>query len=593
MSDPSGVEIEDDAAKRRRYGGPHSGKRPIPTIQKYRERKRELQSRYDDSEDSQSGSGEDSKPRRVLDSVKAIIKDEDVPKSPKQTAYPSTNRNYEVLPGEDQTEGQAPNDSDSEQDTDPVEYDASQPQEQGDKTATEAVASAIDPREKRKIMKKTKRHGGKREVTDPVTHLPIVIHDQTDKDLASIPLNEPEPGADHTTATGLQGAFKSDRHLDEEQRALQRGFNGVQRLFPPPEFNDMKQELSKVYQQALYWGLVTVGAVSGISFLLSSLHGRWYSQTSTVVSFTVSVLTAMVTASGMGMWVSKKVNEIFDDEVWDAARSEENRILDDETELPESVQWLNRLLASIWPLVNPDLFSSLIDMVEDIMQASLPKTVRMVSVDDLGQGNEAIRILGMRWIPTGAASRTVDSDGKLKPRNSSQTDRTDPQNGQGDSDNKLSGTDLQAGGSSKENAEEQTAIREGFEAEEGDFLNLELAISYRSRSSGKSMKAKAKNAHMYLKFYLPGGVAFPVWVELRSFVATMRVRLQLTVSINHYTMCVCILLTGDQARPAIHQSLHLDFSRTAESYPGMCAHFEAQPEPHGHALDLVVCSKCD
>jgi len=59
-------------------------------------------------------------------------------------------------------------------------------------------------------------------------------------------------------------------------------------------------------------------------------------------------------------------------------------------------------------------------------------------------------------------------------------------------------------------------------------VNLELALAYRARSSGKSLKLKAKNAHLYLKFYLPGSVALPVWVELRGFISTMRVRLQLT-----------------------------------------------------------------
>ncbi len=33
------------------------------------------------------------------------------------------------------------------------------------------------------------------------------------------------------------------------------------------------------------------------------------------------------------------------------------------------------------------------------MQASLPKLVRMVSVEDLGQGSESFRILGVRWLP--------------------------------------------------------------------------------------------------------------------------------------------------------------------------------------------------
>jgi hypothetical protein len=38
----------------------------------------------------------------------------------------------------------------------------------------------------------------------------------------------------------------------------------------------------------------------------------------------------------------------------------------------------------------------------------------MVSINDLGRGGEAIRLLGIRWLPTGAADRSVDEDGRLK-----------------------------------------------------------------------------------------------------------------------------------------------------------------------------------
>ena len=72
-------------------------------------------------------------------------------------------------------------------------------------------------------------------------------------------------------------------------------------------------------------------------------------------------------------------------DIWNAAQTREERA--SESSLPESVQWLNSLLASVWPLINPDLFTSLADTVEDVMQASLPKLVRMISVSDLGQGN--------------------------------------------------------------------------------------------------------------------------------------------------------------------------------------------------------------
>jgi Ca2+-dependent lipid-binding protein len=207
------------------------------------------------------------------------------------------------------------------------------------------------------------------------------------------------------------------------------------------------------------------------------------------------------------------VNEIFDDEKWDSARREENEVLDSETELPESVQWLNRFLASIWPLINPDLFASLIDTIEDVMQASLPKAIKMVSVDDMGQGNEAIRILGVRVLPTGAAAQSVDSNGHIiKENKDASSDRTDPSSGQEvtQDDEGKQGHQPQT----KQQEEDKIAMQEGFEAEAGDFINLELALAYRSRSSGKSIRAKAKNAHLHLKFYLFGGTEIPIWVEV-------------------------------------------------------------------------------
>lgn len=161
----------------------------------------------------------------------------------------------------------------------------------------------------------------------------------------------------------------------------------------------------------------------------------------------------------------------------------------------------------------------------------------MVSVDDMGQGNQSLRVLGIRWLPSGAASRTVGPNGKLEKADKNKTsDRTDPEAAQEEgahdetSDEKQE--DKDGGNKTKGGEQSEAAMREGMEAEEGDFINLELAVAYRSRATGKSIRAKAKNAHLFLKFYSIGGVALPVWVEVRGFIATLRLRLQLTVSLS-------------------------------------------------------------
>lgn len=164
----------------------------------------------------------------------------------------------------------------------------------------------------------------------------------------------------------------------------------------------------------------------------------------------------------------------------------------------------------------------------------------MVSIDDMGQGNQSLRVLGIRWLPSGAASRTVGTNGNLEKAEKNKTsDRTDPEATQEEGTHDATSDEKQEGkddGENKTKDQEQSeaAMREGMEAEEGDFINLELAVAYRSRATGKSIRAKAKNAHLFLKFYSIGGVAFPVWVEVRGFIATLRLRLQLTVSPPSY-----------------------------------------------------------
>lgn len=41
----------------------------------------------------------------------------------------------------------------------------------------------------------------------------------------------------------------------------------------------------------------------------------------------------------------------------------------------ESAEWANSVLRGLWPVMNPDLFSSLVDMLEDIMQGSVPSFI--------------------------------------------------------------------------------------------------------------------------------------------------------------------------------------------------------------------------
>ena len=541
-------DVEEDET-RSRYGGPYTGRHPIPTVQQYREDRHEIEQRQQETQDAQEGEEDESKAKRAFHSAKGILKGEQQPKSTHEP-YPSANRNVEGAKEQETTSKEEQANADDQSKDGQSKQDG--PTE---KSATETVAGESDPRQKRKAMKNMKRNDGGREVTDPVTHLPVTIYDATPKDLQGAPENELATGEHPRTMTGMSGASKEQTQLDSEQDELQRGHDGMQNLFPPPSFDDTKAEMMKTFKLALTAG---VGAVIGLALLtilgiqtgnrfIQQKNSWWSLGTNTFATLLFLACSVGVAVLVRG-WLGKKVEETWEDEVWDAARNEETKSQNSDAIPPESVAWLNSLFASIWPLINPDLFASVADMLEDVMQASLPKVVRMVSVDDLGQGNEAFRILGIRWLPTGAASQSVDDQGKLKSAEDSQhNDRTVSNEGEQDGDDDQKSNGEQNGGDSQNEEQEQQAIREGMEAEQGDFVNIEMAFAYRARSAGKSLKSRAKNAHLYLRFYLPGGVCVPVWVEMRGIIGKMRLRLQLTPDPPFFSLCTLTFLGQPKA----------------------------------------------
>lgn len=571
----SGTDFDEEAA-RRDYKAPYSNNHPIPTVQKYREHRNGLDENYKQAEESQHTEEDESRLKRAFHSAKTAFHDGDS-KHPDGDPYPTSNRNTDASDTPGEHDSQIPGVPSDETEKCQVSKQNGE-QKDGNKglSATEKAAGHTDPKQKRKEMKHNKRDDGGREVTDPITHLPLVIRDSTEKDLKRASENEPTPGSNKRTGTGLSRASKSSSQLEEEKDELQDDYDGMRKMFPPPAFDDTGAELAQAYQKALTVAMSIITALSAtvvcLLLFVIATSGRHKSETkswwakpeehSKWLYITLATVTAVVSIIGFGViiqvrgWLGKKVEGIWEDEVWDAAKVQEQESNQSGGRLPESVAWMNSFLSSVWPLINPDLFTSLADMLEDVMQASLPKVVRMVSVDDLGQGSEAIRILGIRWLPTGAADQSVDEEGNLKKTSDKEAnDRGAPGEGEeedletkvkGDDDDD-SETSKKKEQESKQKEQEQQAIREGMEAEQGDFVNMEVAFAYRARSSGKSIKSKAKNAHLYLKFYLPGGIFVPVWVELRGIIGTMRLRMQLTPDPPFISLCTLTFLGQPRA----------------------------------------------
>ena len=163
--------------------------------------------------------------------------------------------------------------------------------------------------------------------------------------------------------------------------------------------------------------------------------------------------------------------------------------------LPESVEWFNTLMGVVWGLINPDMFVSVADTLEDVMQASVPGVIENVRVAEINQGVNPIRILSLRSLP----------DNHIKDMKNSIHDQM----------------------SKTKDPQEVAADEEG-----GDYYNIEVSFAYHAAPSGRGVSSKARNMHMQLIFYLGikglFGVPLPIWVELQGLVGTVRLRLQMT-----------------------------------------------------------------
>lgn len=486
---------KDDVEHARRYEAPYNARHPIPTISKYREEKEARQ----------------------------------------QNALKGDNGAFEgrsSQAGDDWSQDDEKADSQSESE---VEAALENPEaEESIKDTSQVDRAKLDPR---KLKKDSKKERAEREVTDPVTHLPVKIHDFTDSALKELDENEDPFAQTKKTASGIDEKNKSDSELRKEQQSSQKKHHALMNQFPPPDLDFLRQEIASASNRGFLASLAGACSILAVVCVLRETIHMDIRQAAGWEATAQSILlwTALVGAGagafgalffGVRDWTAKKVDNAIQDEIWRTQR----RHMEHETKKyeRETTLWLNSLLSSVWPLINPDLFTSLADTLEDVMQASLPKLIRMVSVDDIGQGSESLRILGIRWLPTGAAAQAVTEDGKII----SDKDKKDSR----------SNTGLEETEENDNDSKSDNSVFRGMEAEEGDFINLEVAFAYRTRSTSKSFKERTKDMHLYLAFYLPGNLKIPVWVDLHGAVGTMRLRLQLTPDPPFFDLCTLTLL---------------------------------------------------
>jgi hypothetical protein len=350
--------VEDVNAQRKDYRHPHNAHNPIPTVQRYREEK---QKRHEEYGSTDGADNEPSRRDRLGDAVNVFRHGrEEGEANDGNGPYPVTNKNLqqdleiaEDHAGKLQSGKKEQRSSHNQGDNDSIQ------------DTTQGSLASTDPRQARKDMKKFKADGTEREVTDPVTHLAIKVHDFTDQELKSTAKNPPPPGCDPRTMTGTDAINKSEEHLEKEAQESQDAHTAMEVLFPPPDFDRTRSEITTVYMQAVTVG---VGVAAASSMLINTIFwSTRHSKGWTRQLLKLAELCTMLAVSGaiilfMRQWSENKIKNVWDVEVWQAERKRGQKLAKSQT--AESTQWLNSLFASVWPLINPDLFMSISDTLE-------------------------------------------------------------------------------------------------------------------------------------------------------------------------------------------------------------------------------------
>ncbi|MCO5588214.1 hypothetical protein L7F22_042169 [Adiantum nelumboides] len=221
-----------------------------------------------------------------------------------------------------------------------------------------------------------------------------------------------------------------------------------------------------------------------------------------------------------------------DDSEW--TKAESARIAQQETDEKnsESVEWMNAVLKTVWPLINQDYFVPFIDLMEDALMQQVPGIVHGCRVEDLDQGTVPLHIQSfslldsseVAFIEGASANEIHDMDVGME--NNEEVMKHAEDSGKGDI---------------------------GFDV--GEFVNLELTFAYRSPAARrKKMKSNRAEGVMteeereaqvsgyqselpidqiHMLIYMAIGlqkiaaVEIPVWCEVLGIEGKMRLRLQL------------------------------------------------------------------
>ncbi|CEQ38684.1 SPOSA6832_00141, partial [Sporobolomyces salmonicolor] len=373
---------------------------------------------------------------------------------------------------------------------------------------------------------------GEREVYDPVTGRNVIVRDAKLEDFQNPQLFgrdnlDPSKSDVPGPSTNVPGGNAPIQHTTPTPVEPS---NVLIHTFPPPvEANSLKSIIRTINGYAV----AIIGALGVIWFFVAFRAGY------TAFLFRSSLIGGLAVCifSAHGLVIRKVEKEL--ERIRLEMHKQRGEKLSPPT--PESVEWLNAYTKVIWPLINPDMFTSVVDMIEDVMQASLPGFIDAVKVEDFTIGKNAFRILNMRALP--------DQPGEPDYPKEEWID-------QGDKGAALDPARRQKKKEEKEKKDDEVLKQEGATPEDedqtGDYVNMEISFAYFA-PPGKE-KLQGENISLIIKFFLGMHDLFhlpiPIWIAVESIVGTVRLRCQL-VSQSPFIRNVTFTLMGV---PAIEAS---------------------------------------
>lgn len=252
-----------------------------------------------------------------------------------------------------------------------------------------------------------------------------------------------------------------------------------------------------------------------------------------IVARYIHIIPAFILAAILAHVLRAQLQTAAIDASWektDQLQAIANAASDDGDLNTESVEWMNAIVRTVWPLITQDYFVPFVDLLEDALMQQVPGIVHSCRVEDLDQGNVPLRVQSFTLLDSGEEAFSA----------------TQPQ--VHDEANTKPGAPVS---SNESNGEGPVDV--------GDHINLEVTFAYRSPSSRKQ-KTKSNEAsgimtekerasfnsaeqsagasdnlidQIHMLIYMAIGlqkiaaIEVPVWCEVLGIEGKMRLRIQL------------------------------------------------------------------